>query len=68
MLNLTVYLSTTSTLSSCGGYCAIGTPGSGGLACRSIEYLTSSAVISLPSWNLTPWRSFQIQVFSSGAS
>src|SRR5207237_1106795 len=67
MLNFTVYLSTTSVLTML-GYCAILMPGGGGFACKSIEYFTSSAVTSLPSWNLTPLRRCQTHVFWSGFS
>src|SRR5439155_5174332 len=67
MLKRAVYLSITSTLPIF-GYCPTLTPGAGGLACSSMEYFTSSAVTSLPSWNFTPLRRCQIQVFSSGVS
>src|SRR5947208_3059657 len=43
-------------------------PGAGGVFCNSMEYFTSSAVTSLPSWNLTPFFKCQIQVLSSGVS
>jgi hypothetical protein len=37
-----------------------------GLTARSIEYLTSSAVISRPLWNFTPGRSLKVKVLPSG--
>src|SRR5215208_1307476 len=40
-------------------------PGSGGFACRSKEYLQSSAVTSLPLWNLTPFLSVKSTVLLS---
>jgi len=49
-----------------GRYCTL-MPGGGGLACVSMPHLTSSAVISAPSWNFTPWRSLKTYVWSSGA-
>src|SRR5438128_589757 len=67
MLNFTVYLSTTS-VETMLGYCAILIPGGGGFACRSIEYFTSSAVTSFPSWNFTPLRRCQTHVLASGVS
>ena len=37
-----------------------------GLVTRSSEYFTSSAVISRPLWNFTPWRSLKVKVLPSG--
>src|SRR5205807_6386578 len=67
MFSLMLYLSTTSTLTML-GYCGIGAPGLGGLAWFSNEYLTSSASISLPLWNLMPCLSLKVYVLSSGVA
>src|SRR5918997_6330357 len=37
-----------------------------GAIIRSYQNLTSSASNSLPSWNLTPWRSLNVQVVGLG--
>ncbi len=37
-----------------------------GLTARSIEYFTSSAVISRPLWNLTPVLSLKVKTVPSG--
>src|SRR5262245_51076352 len=49
-------------------YCACRldcTPG-GGNTMWSYEALTSRALITLPSWNFTPWRSLNVYVRLSG--
>src|SRR5438105_1287250 len=67
MLNLAVYLSTTSTLT-IDGYCETAAPGGGSLVppINSTEYFTSSAVTSCPLWNLAPCFSLKTYVLSSG--
>ena len=65
VVNLMVFLSITSTLST---WSKLPRQMAGPFGSSTISkvYLTSSALKSLPSWNFTPWRSLKIYVLSSG--
>src|SRR5213076_1401316 len=59
---LTVYLSTTVVLRLIGVRTVYRMAPTSLLRTRSRLHLTSSAVISLPLWNLTPWRRLKVQL------